>query len=184
MPTIQEVPLPSKDPSLTIDLSKADFEVYLAPYLAVPLPSDIDNPAVPNLEMLSYTGKEWLFDNLGKDGFAIFKTTEDVENVYKSYPDPTVIAITNSTPLYYQIPAELILDAVEIQPNTAASRVPKRLLGKLDAGFTFVPAGSYSSQSVIRKTAKIINGRRILMDTNNSTQDFDYFTKANPKGFK
>jgi len=172
-----------KDPSLTIDLSQADFEVFLGPYLAIPLVSDIDNPAVPDLEMLLYTGKEWILDNLGRDGYAIFKTSEDVENEFKKYPNPTIKSVTSTTALNYQIPAGLIIDAVEVQPTTAASRVAKRVLGKLDAGFTFVPGGSFSSESVIRKTAKTINGRKILMDTNNSTQDFDYFTKANPKAF-
>ncbi|MBS1737076.1 MAG: DUF4876 domain-containing protein [Bacteroidetes bacterium] len=173
-----------KDPSLTIDLSNADFEVYLAPYLATPLASDVDNPAVPNLIMLDYTGKDWLFDNPGRDGFAIFRTDIDIPTTFKKYPDPTVAAITSSTTTYYQIPADLVLDAVEIQPNTATSRVPKRLLGRLDAGYNYVPAGSYSSQSLIRKTVKTVSGRRILMDTNNSTNDFDYLNMVAPKAFK
>ncbi len=173
-----------KDPSLTVDLSKADFEVYLAPYLSSPLTSDVDNPMVPDLIMLDYSGKDWLLDNLGRGGYAIFKTDEDIPSVYPKYPISTVVAISSSTTLYYQLPVSKIIDAVETQPNTATSRVAKRLPGKLDVGFTYAPAGAYSSQSVIRKTAKIIAGRRILMDTNNSTNDFDYLNKALPYAFK
>jgi hypothetical protein len=173
-----------KDPSLTVDLSNADFEVYLAPYLATPLTSDVDNPYVPNMIMLDYTGKDWLFDNPGREGFAIFKTDKDIPTTCKKYPDPTALAIVANTTLYYQIPSDDIIDAVEIQPNTASSRVPKRLGSRFDAGFTFNPAGSYSSQSVIRKTIKTVSGRKVLMDTNNSTKDFDYLDKALPKAFK
>lgn len=173
-----------KDPSLTVDLSNADFEVYLAPYLASPLASDIDNPAVPNMIMLAYSGKDWLLDNPGRDGYIIFKTDKDIPSTFPQYPDPTQLAITQNTTMYYQIPLEFAIDAVEIQPNSPTSRVPKRLYSEYDAGFTFCPAGSYSSQSVIRKTSKIVSGRRILMDTNNSTNDFDYLEKAEPKAFK
>lgn len=173
-----------KDPSLTVDLSNADFEVYLAPYLSVPLASDIDNPNVPDMIMLDYSGKDWLLDNPGRDAFAIFKTEDNIPSAYKKYPDPTATSISANTTLYYQIPSNIIIDAVEIQPNVPASRVPKRLVGSLDAGFTFVPAGSYSSQSIIRKTVKVIAGRRVLMDTNNSINDFDYPDRPLPKGFK
>lgn len=173
-----------KDPSLTVDLSHADFEVYLAPYLASPLVSDVDNPAVPNMIMLDYSGKDWLLDNPGRDGFAIFKTDIDIPSTLKKYPDPTQTSVSQSTTTYYQIPMDLIIDAVEIQPNSPTARVPKRIYSEFDAGFTFCPAGSYSSQSVIRKTAKIVGGRKVLMDTNNSTNDFDYLERALPKAFK
>ena len=173
-----------KDPSLTIDLSKADFEVYLAPYLASPLASDVDNPAVPDLIMLDYSGKDWLFDNPGRDAFAIFKTDVDIPSTYQKYPNPTVLAMTSSTTTHYQIPNDVIIDAVEIQPNTPTSRVPKKLQSKFDAGFAFCPAGSYSSQSIIRKTLRNIGGRIVLVDTNNSTNDFDFLEMANPKAFK
>ena len=173
-----------KDPSLTIDLSNADFEVYLAPYMAKPLASDVDNPAVPDLIMLDYFGKDWLYDSPGRDAFAIFYTDVDIPSTYEKYPNPTVLGITSSTTLHYQIPNELIMDAVEIQPNTPTSRVPKKLQSKFDAGFTFCPAGGYSSQSVIRKTLRTIGGRIVLMDTNNSTNDFDFLEMAEPKAFK
>ena len=173
-----------KDPSLTIDLSNADFEVYLAPYLPSPLASDVDNPAVPDMIMLDYSGKDWLLDNPGRDAFAIFKTDIDIPSTFQKYPNPTVLAVTSSTTMHYQLPNDLIMDAVEIQPNTPTSRVPKKLRSKFDAGFTFCPAGSYSSQSVIRKTLRTIGGRIVLMDTNNSTNDFDFLEMAEPKAFK
>lgn len=174
-----------RDPSLTIDLSGADFEAYYAPFLPRPLASDIDNPAVPNIEVLAYNGTDMLFDNPGRTAFVVFRGDgkTDVKN-YPQYNYPTISAPSSTSDKFYQIPNAIIIDAVEIQPNTASARVPKKLGASLDAGYTFVPNGQYSSQSVIRKTDKTENGRRILKDTNNSTEDFDYFSLANPRGFK
>ncbi|WP_409517006.1 DUF4876 domain-containing protein, partial [Empedobacter sp.] len=53
---------------------------------------------------------------------------------------------------------------------------------KQDAGYAYLTAGSYTSTSIIRKTQKTINGRIILKDTNNSTNDFVNI-KAEPKIF-
>lgn len=173
-----------KDPSLTVDLSGADFEVYLGNVIPNPLNSDIDNPNVPNLAVIVPDGRDWVLDNPGRDAFAIFKTPADITKVWKQYPDPSVTAIISTTNLYYQIPNTVILDAMEVQHSTPASRVPKRLIASLDAGAYNVPGGQYSSQSAIRKTAKTVSGRKILMDTNNSNNDFDYLERATPKAFK
>lgn len=174
-----------RDPSLTIDLSGADFEAYYGSFLAKPLASDIDNPLVPNVEVLSYFGTDLILDALGRTGVIIFrgKGIAKVKDL-PQYNFPTIAAPSTGADKYYQIPNNLIIDAVELQPNTASTRIPKKLVASLDAGFTFAPNGSYSSQSVIRKTLRTENGRMILKDTNNSTEDFDYFTLANPRGFK
>jgi len=173
------------NPSLTVDLSKADFEAYYAPFLSKPLASDIDNASVPNLEVLSYFGTDMIFDNPGRYGYVLVKVdgTQKPKN-WPQYNYPTKATPSSSAGKYYQIPAKWIIDAVEVQPNEATDRIPKKFGATLDAGFTFVPLGSYTSQSVVRKTEKTINGRIILKDTNNSTEDFDYFNVANPRGFK
>ncbi|WP_426325437.1 DUF4876 domain-containing protein [Pedobacter sp. R-06] len=174
-----------RDPSLTIDLSGADFEAYYAPFLPRPLASDIDNPSVPNLIVLAYNGTDMLFDNPGRTAYIVFKGDgiTEVKN-YPVYNYPTISVPSSTSDKFYQIPNAIVIDAVEIQPNTASARVPKKLGASLDAGYTFAPNGQYSSQSVIRKTDKMENGRRILKDTNNSTEDFDYFSLAAPRGFK
>lgn len=174
-----------RDPSLTIDLSAADFEAYYAPFLPRPLASDIDNPLVPNVDVLSYNGTDMILDNLGRTAFAVFRGDgiTAVKNL-PMYYYPTVAPPSSNSDKFYQIPNKLIIDAIEIQPTTAAARIPKKLVASLDAGYTFAPNGSYSSQSVIRKTLTTANGRVILKDTNNSSEDFDYFTLANPRWFK
>lgn len=170
-----------KDPSLTIDLSGADFEVYLGNYPGInPLASDIDNPAVPNLAVISNNGnRDLILDNLGRDGLVIFKTKENPAN-WSKYATPDVTSVTTSTNLYTQIPISVIVDGVNLQQAVTASRIARRIPDVIDAGETFVPAGSYSSQSVVRKTSKTVNGRIVLKDTNNSNNDFGFLTKSDP----
>lgn len=172
------------DPSLTIDLSGADFEAYYAPLLTKALASDVDTPA-PNLEVLSYFGTDMIFDNGGRYSYVLVKG--DGKTIMKdlpAYPYPTKTTPSSTATKYYQIPTRLIIDAVEVQATLPEDRNPKKLGPALDAGFAFVPAGSYTSQSIIRKTEKTVNGRIVLKDTNNSTEDFDFFTIATPRGFK
>ncbi len=192
-------PVTVKDPSLTVDLSNADFEVYIGDVISNPLTTDVDNPNVTNmLAIYTANNRDFLLDNPGRDAIAIFKTTsrlpvltktgaepEDV-STYPKFPSPDETSISSKTYLYYQIPNNIIIDAVQIQSSspTSSQRVARKLIGTLDAGATNVPDGAYSSQSVIRKTAKKIGDRRILMDTNNSTNDFDYLPNALPKVFK
>jgi len=163
-----------KDPSLTIDLSAANFEIYLGNYPGInPLTSDIDNPAVPNMINLERaSNRDLILDATGRDAYVIFKTNEVVTS-WTRYPAPDQTSVNTATDLYYQIPSKYIFDGVEIQPPLAANQIPKKLEGTIDAGFKFVSKGQYSSQSLIRKTAKTVNGRKILQDTNNSANDFD-----------
>jgi hypothetical protein len=174
-----------KDPSLTIDLSGADFEAYYGDFVSSPLASDVDNISVPNMVVYQYNGRDYILDNPGRDAYIIFKVdaSQSVSS-WPSYPLPTIAAPAATATRYIQVPDKYILDGVEVQPSAAEDRIPKKLNAAYDAGFTSVPKGSYSSQSVIRKTLKTVDGRIILKDTNNSTEDFDYLDIANPRGFK
>lgn len=175
-----------RDPELTIDLSKADFEAYYGDILGgKPFSSDVDNPQVPNIEIIAYSGNDMILDANGKDSYVIFKAdgTQKVKE-WPQYFEPLKAAPLPTAKKYVQIPIKYLIDGVEIQPNIADSRFPKKLNASIDAGFTFVPKGNYSSQSVIRKTEKTLNGRIVLKDTNNSTEDFIYLEKANPRGFQ
>lgn len=174
-----------RNPELTVDLSTADFEAYYGSFLAKPLDSDIDNPLVTNVEVLSYIGTDMILDNNGRTGIAIFKVdrTQNVKN-WPMYNEPSKTTPSSTARKYYQIPSKYVIDAMEIQPNIASSRLPKKLGADLDAGFAFVPKGAYTSQSVIRKTDRTENGRVILKDTNNSTEDFDFLDIALARAFK
>lgn len=168
-----------KDPSLTVDLSKADFEVYLGDIPVInPYPSDIDNPLVPNLKVIGLSSdRDLILQGGGRDSYVLFKTEDNVSS-YGKYSTPDTKEITTATKLYTRIPTKYVVDAVETQPPVASSQFPKKLQFGLDATYKSVSKGEYSSQSIIRKTAKIINGRRVLQDTNSSSNDFDELERA------
>lgn len=175
-----------QDPSLTVDLSQADFEVWLYPYEQKIQPgramfaSDVDNPDVPNVETFFATGmRDLILNPQGRDSYVLLKVDNEInlENL-PSFPIPTVRNVSSSTTLYPQLPTKYVLDAVEVEAPVSSDRIPRRLPLKLDAGAASVEAGPYSSQSIVRKTQKMVNGRRILQDTNNSAQDFVTLQKA------
>lgn len=175
------------DPSLTVDLSTANFEFYLRDAIPNPLDSDVDNPAVPNMVVVDrIVNRDLILDNPGREALVIFKTNANltVDFPRLTTPNYKTAADTVGRDRYLQIPNSFIIDAVNIQPPAPASRTPRRLVASLDAGAYNVPAGQYSSQSMIRKTATTVGTRKVLKDTNNSTEDFDYFDRAAPGQFK
>lgn len=175
------------NPDLTIDLSDADFEANFIEFRAQqglePFRTDIENPNVPNVN-ISFVGRpgayhaitDMLLDNLGRDSYVIFRA-DHLE--FNTYALPNVREVTESTKMYMQIPADIVIDGVETQH--ASNNIPKRLPETLDISFTRISA-PYTSKSVIRKTKTTVDGRRILQDTNNSSEDFVEIT-ANPRGF-
>lgn len=169
-----------KNPDLTIDLSNADFETYYGNVAGVnPLASDSDNPLIPNVQVLITDDRDMILNNNGYDAIVIFKTKTD-PMALPGYASPDVKTVTTTTPLWKQLPITYITDGVDIAHTVAANRAAKRLPDRIDSGFSFTAGGAYSSQSIIRKTSKTVNGRRILKDTNNSSEDFDYLTIADP----
>lgn len=169
------------DPSLTFDLTDADFDTYYGDYVAqtsgqAPNNYDILIPGKTKMDVIASNLRYYNMDNNGREAFVIFKTPEDVTK-YPSFQAPDVPATSNKS---YQIPVDLIIDAVEVETLLESARTPKRLPATLDAGPTHVTDGPYSSQSLVRRTSKTVNGRRILKDTNNSANDFGTKTKADP----
>lgn len=174
------------NPDLTIDLSGADFEVNFIEHFnalgKTPLKTDIDNPSVPNL-LITYrlNAKELILDPLGRDSFVLFRT-DDISSFAK-LPTPDKTSLTETTKRYMQIPNELILDAVETNHTDPARSYPRRLDPSLDGGQAVMPKGSYSSQSIIRKVTKTFGNRKVLQDTNNTTDDFIVIDRPVPAGW-
>lgn len=172
-------------PELTVDLSNADFEVITTPYLEpgkTPSWIDIPTPGKTSLEVVQVFGTAMMMDNIGRIGYALFRTDEDISK-WPKFTEVKETTIEGKT-LYTRVPKKYIIDAVETQPSTPGRRIPKKLSVELDAGFGFVPGGSYSSQALMRRVERVENGRVILMDTNNSTVDFEWILPAIPGGFK
>jgi len=160
------------------------FETFFGDIPGVnPLASDVDNQDVPNVEVLLNQGRDWILDNPGRDSYFIFNGQDrEAVTTLPDYYAPSLTAPGNNASKYKQLPIDWILDGVEVQPNVSADQIPKKLDANIDAGYIHVTDGSYSSQAVIRKTSGMSSGRKVLQDSNNSSNDFTVI-KANPRGF-
>lgn len=168
------------NPELTVDLGNANFEAFLGDYLGSTYMYDIQNPAVPDLNILHRTdgARDMILDPAGKDSYIIFRATAQELKAFSLIAQPD----KPNGKAYLRIPKAVIIDGVDTSTNNTNKVIPKKMTAEVDAQFTFVPEGTYSSYAVIRKTQTTINGRKILKDTNNSAEDF-VSQKANPRGF-
>ena len=177
----EEVTYSVPEPQRTVDLSQAPFEAYYRTYQEAQgsnyLDSDIDNPNSVNMEIAfkSFSGKDLILDVHGRDAFVIFKAEAEIFAQWDALPLPSITAdnYTEITNTYLQIPVDVIIDGVETQRNDPSKAKPKRLTDAIDAGEIATILGAYSSESVIRKISKEINGVIFYQDTNNSTNDFE-----------
>lgn len=165
----------------SFDLSHADFEWY--DQSTNPNVTDLDNPDVPNLDKIfCYTLTIWIPNSQGNTSFALGRIPDTLSadaylRKYKFHYDYTIVSKTGTFDMdadTYLFPNEWIVDAVNLCPRTAyqwTATAPS-----LDAGWTYVgETGSDKlryGHSVRRKTLLEEGGRRILQDTNNSTDDF------------
>lgn len=160
---------PLLNPNSPVDLSTADWETYNER----PDNRDADAPAVPNLEKVYYNGGfDWNVPVFGAS-LIIFKADFDkLEQV----------AIPGSTqPARIKIPNSIIIDGFEALKDGGSVSF-KRIPAAVDAGFVFAD-DTYNMQSFRRKISTVINGRRVLQDTNNSGNDFEKIPSPTPKTF-
>lgn len=161
------------------DLSGADFEA-----------KDINgklqnNPVTPALELIYTMYPSVSIMNLvqsGPCGIVIFRTNEDLTTLPTTYPYGQ-----KSGNQWKVLPKRMILDAVEVLSNraTGVDVKTKRLYDDLDAGYININAISGRSGEVVyRKTSKKTDdGRIILMDTNNSSNDFKVSSTIKPREY-
>lgn len=167
--------------SLENDLTEADFEA-----------KDVNgrvqnNPATPALELI-YTMYPSISNmNLvqsGPCGVVIFRSDEEIAALPTTYIYPNTATKGNQWKL---LPKRMILDAVEILNNksTGIDVKTKRLYDDLDAGYTNINATSGRNGEVVyRKTSKKTDdGRTILIDTNNSSNDFKVSSTIKPRKY-
>lgn len=163
-----------KYPTGTVDNSKADFEVNEPDWLqergfvSVPILSPPANPDVTDVEIVYFWASSGVFFNFNADGASVA--------IFRSETTPTETVIDPTVPGYpfLKIPVGTVIDAVDFLARETSGPF-KRLPSFLDASFNFIPGGSRSTgKSMMRKVAKTVNGREILMDTNNSANDFEY----------
>ena len=166
--------------SMERDLTGADFEA-----------KDVsgrtqNNPNTPALE-LTYTMYPSISNmNLVQSGpcsIVIFRTTEDVTAWPTTYPYGKTTGNQ-----WLLIPVRHIIDAVEVLANksTGVDVSTKRLYPTLDAGYTHIEAKSgWTGEVVYRRTSdkRGTDGHLILVDTNNSSNDFHVSTTIKPRQY-
>lgn len=134
-----------------------------------------DNPDIPNMPNIfetSHNSFQWLSSVFG-GAFCIFKPTDGivVNAEYYSKDGPNVQNEVNKTSKYAKIPADWILDGVELLGSMDLLS-KKRIPGFIDAGASSVNE-TYCGKSVSRKVISTNSDNTpVLMDTNNSTNDF------------
>ena len=120
----------------------------------------------------------------GPCGVVIFRTDDDVAAWPLTYPYGKT-----SGSQWMLCPKRHIVDGVEclrLTNKTPAVDVgTKRLYDDIDAGYTNINAISgWNGEVVYRRTSKIsANGHPILMDTNNSSNDFQTSTTIKPRAY-
>ena len=150
------------------DLSSADFEAKAES-------GNIQNNVnVPELKLLysAFSGISYM--NLAQGGPAsvvIFKTDEDIDTWEEVYCDGKAAGAMQK-----KMPTKYIIDGVDILKYKIDGTVNadyKRLWDFIDAGYTniFSVLGK-DSQVNYRKLEKTENGRAILKDSNNSSEDW------------
>lgn len=151
------------EPGSPVDMSGADFEWY--DYHR----GDVDVPEVPNLEKwFTYSLTITTLHVRGYWGFYIMKGEGDMQSFLNRYLKDAIYPNGSSTKIY-AIPKRFILDAVMCaDPKGPKTRV---FTEDQDAGYTYCTQ-IFSGKCVQRKVAGQVNGRYILQDTNNSTNDF------------
>ncbi len=169
--------------SNVVDLTSADFEWY--DNSTVTTVVDTDNPSVPNLEIwFTYSASITTLHQQGYRSYAIAYipesvTAEDYLANYKwtgtkiqDYSKYGLGIKESEIKDAYLIPNSWIIDAVNISHPNDFTDLPFHQ--SLDAGYTYCgtknTVADRSSKSVIRKR----NASGALVDTNNSTNDFNH----------
>lgn len=150
-----------------VDLNKADFEVKSA-NKAFNFHSD-DVPAM-TITYSPTAAMDYInFMNPGPLGVALFKADTDIANCAKTY-----IKGKETGNQYLVIPMAKSIDAVDIVKQKTPSADDKRFTAEYDAGFTCTAnPDTYNCQAVARKVLSTDGDRKVLQDTNNSSDDFE-----------
>ena len=118
----------------------------------------------------------------GPCAVVIFRTSDDVTAYPRTYPYGKT-----SGNQWLLLPKRHIIDGVEVLrlKNTGIDVSGKRLYDDIDAGYTNISAVSgWNAEVVYRTTAKHTpDGRAILTDTNNSSNDFKTSTTIKPREY-
>jgi len=157
------------NPLCPVNLEDAEFEFYIFRETG----GDMDALGADNMveNLFTFRGSDVVFHTRGGSAIAIAMIPGTQEEKQEFVDNHQIQKITSSDRYYGIVPNDYILDAVEVTWDEEHA-IYKRLPLELDAGYTYVDAGSRSGLCVRRKVDTIIDGRYIYKDTNNSIEDF------------
>ncbi|MBP3738121.1 MAG: DUF4876 domain-containing protein [Muribaculaceae bacterium] len=164
----------------SFDLSNAAFEWY--DLSTKPAHMDIDSPTVPNLDKwYCYTLSFFVLHNRGFRAWALARIPIDKDEYLKKYLyryNYVVVVPQGTYPMSqtaYKVPNEWIVDAVNC--SVEAKRAWNVTAPALDRGWTYCGTMDHDKSryfhSVRRKMLYLREGRPVLQDTNNSSDDFN-----------
>ena len=117
------------------------------------------------------------FMNPGPDGIALFSADTDIANCAKTYQKGK-----DSGNQLLVIPMAKSIDAVDIVKQKTPSADDKRFTAEYDAGFTCTAdVNTFNCQAVARKVVSTDGDRKVLQDTNNSSDDFESLWNIQPR---
>ena len=164
----------------SFDLSGADFEWY--DLSTKPAHMDIDSPTVPNLDRwYCYTLSFFVLHNRGFRAWALARIPMPKEqfllqNLYRY--NYVIVVPAGTYPMSqsaYKVRNEWIVDAVNC--SVEAARAWNVTAPSLDRGWTHCGTMDHDKtryfHSVRRKMLYVRDGRAVLQDTNNSSDDFN-----------
>ncbi|WP_343329288.1 DUF4876 domain-containing protein [Polaribacter staleyi] len=146
---------------------------------------ELDNPAVPNMTN-TYMFEGTNFFRLSTPG-SIVLVSSDASFDATGIVDYTAPGSTTTSKLM-KISVDNVIDGVDILDNSGSADF-KRMPSTIDGGFTYLTADgaiSYTGLSSRRKVDEVATarfGRTILLDTNNSTVDFEAIAFPDKYGY-
>ena len=164
----------------SFDLSHAHFEWF--DVSTSPSHLDIDSPTVPNLDKwYCYTLSFFLLHNRGFKAWALARIPVDKEEYLANYLyryNYEIIVEAGTYPMSqqaYKMPNEWIVDAVNC--SVEAEYAWNVTHSSLDRGYAYCGTMDHDKtryfHSVRRKMLYLKDGRPVLKDTNNSSDDFN-----------
>jgi len=159
-----------------VNLSDADYEVKSQNNAF-----NDHNDNVPELLIVkSFGTTDFInFLNPGPDGIVLLPADTDIASCPETYGKGK-----ESGNLYTVVPMANSIDCVDIVKQKTPSAADKRFLDIYDAGYTCtVDPGTFNCQAVARKVESIDGDRKVLKDTNNSSEDFEVLSDVTPRTY-
>ncbi|MCR5817569.1 MAG: DUF4876 domain-containing protein [Prevotella sp.] len=158
-----------------VNLSTADFEVK-----STNNAYNDHNENVPALTLVKTVGTTDFINmlNPGPNGIVLLPANTDLASCPETYAKGKTTGN-----LYTIVPLANSIDCVDIVKQKTPSADDKRFAEAYDAGFTCtLDINTYNCQAVARKVLSAeIDGRKVLQDTNNSSNDFETLSIVAPR---